>query len=77
LKEEMRMCFDEQDTKWERRFFDLDSARKARDSILNQRLGALESDVTVIDPAFEQCLADLESLHLDQICYKRDERVSK
>jgi hypothetical protein len=76
-KEEMRTCFDEQDAKWERRFSDLDSARKARDSVLDQRLGALESGVTVVDPAFEQRLADLESLRLAQIRFERDERMSK
>lgn len=41
-KEEMRACFDEHDAKWERRFTDLDSTHKARDAVLDQRLGALD-----------------------------------
>jgi hypothetical protein len=59
-KEEMRTCFDEQDAKSEHRFADFDSARTARDAVLDQRLGALESGVTTVDPGFEQRLTDLE-----------------
>ena len=41
-KEELNRRFDDQDTKWERRFADWESGRSTRDAAIDQRLAAIE-----------------------------------
>ena len=63
--DELNRRFDEQDEKWERRFFDLDRDRAARDSAVDGRLATLEA-----------AYSDLDTIRLAHTNDDRDSRVT-